>query len=307
MSSLSVQGVHHWFGDNKVLHDVNLDIAAGQVVSLVGPSGCGKSTLLKAILGTHPAKAGDIYAGDRKIIQPSRDIGIVYQHYSLYDFLTAQENVAFGLMLDETTTFERTFMPWSSLPKRKRHLELAAEMLEKVNLSNSMDKYPTELSGGMRQRVAIAQALVMKPRVLLLDEPFGALDESTREELQLILLSFYQENIEAKAKGEVPPYTILIVTHELTEAIYVADRVVGLSQYHENNKCDEKGNFDKKVGATIVYDQPAPIFHPNDPKEYEMFEDQRTELRKSVFDEKTLQCHLEYVQFWDKQQAGIVN
>ena len=107
--------------------------------------------------------------------------------------------------------------------------------------------------------MAIAQALIMKPKILLLDEPFGALDEATREELQLMLLNLYQENLAGQErKGEPPPHTILIVTHELNEALYVADRVVGLSQYHREGS----------QGATIVYDKAAPVFHPTDPKEY---------------------------------------
>ena len=102
MNALRVKNVAHWFGEKKVLNNINLEIDAGQIVALVGPSGCGKSTLLRAILGTHPPKRGEIYAGDQLITTPTRDIGIVYQHYSLYDFLTAQQNVAFGLKLDQT-------------------------------------------------------------------------------------------------------------------------------------------------------------------------------------------------------------
>lgn len=303
MISLKIENVSHWFGSNRVLHNINLDIEAGQVVSLVGPSGCGKSTLLRAILGTHPPKSGQILAGNHPMLKPNRDVGIVYQHYSLYDFLTARENVAFGLMLDETTTMERWFTPWKWWANKEKHLEIADQMLEKVNLSDAKNEYPANLSGGMRQRVAIAQSLVMSPKVLLLDEPFGALDESTRTELQLMLLHLYQENLEAKEKGEEPPYTILIVTHELTEAIYVADRVVGLSQYHEDNL--EEGEYFNKVGATIVYDKAAPLFHPNDPKEYEMFEDQRNELRHAVFSEEKLQPHNEFVQFWSNRQKAV--
>ncbi len=282
---LQIQNVSHWFGDNKVLNQVNFEITAGEVVAIVGPSGCGKSTLLRAILGTHPPKAGQILADGRRITKPTRDVGIVYQHYSLYDFLPARENVAFGLMLDQTNMPFRLFRypEWRRL--RKEHLRGAEELLDKVQLGKAARLYPHEMSGGMRQRVAIAQALIMEPKILLLDEPFGALDEATREELQLMLLKLYAENLEARERGQRAPYTILIVTHELNEALYVSDRILGLSQYHEGGA----------AGATIVYDRPAPVFHPNDPRDFEVFEAQKDEIRQAVFNSAYNQHHSEYV------------
>ena len=127
---------------------------------------------------------------------------------------------------------------------------------------------------------------------MLLDEPFGALDEATREELQLMLLRLYSENEEALQRSETPPYTILIVTHELNEALYVADRVIGLSQYHS----------DGQDGATIVYDKPAPIYRPGDRKRLEHFEEQKEELRHAVFNDEQLQHHSEYVTFWSDRE-----
>ena len=295
MYTLEVKNVCHWFGPKRVLHNVNLEVEAGQVVGLVGPSGCGKSTLLRAILGTHPPRAGEIHIDGKLVQKPTRDVGIVYQHYSLYDFLTAQENVAFGLMVDQTSLPFRCFQFWKWWKLRRRHLEQAAAFLDKVGLRSACDLYPAEMSGGMRQRVAIAQALIMRPKILLLDEPFGALDEATREELQQMLLYLYQENLQAKEKGLHPPHTILIVTHELTEAIYVSDRVVGLSQYHDEGE----------QGATIVYDKPAPVFHPGEPREVGTFLEQQQELRHAVFDPEYLQNWEEYVSFWkDRQKAG---
>ncbi len=149
----------------------------------------------------------------------------------------------------------------------------------------------------MRQRVAIAQAMIMEPKILLLDEPFGALDESTRTDLQLMLLRFYQENLDAKREGKAPPYTVLIVTHELNEALYVSDRVIGLSQYHD----------DGANGATIVYDRPCPVFHPDDVRDFDRFVNQREELRKAVFDDKENKQHEQFVTFWEERrqaQAG---
>jgi len=290
--ALEIKNVSHWFGANKVLNNINLEIAPGQIVAVVGPSGCGKSTLLRAIFGTHPPKAGQILADDQPILKPSRYVGIVYQHYTLYDFLTARENVAFGLKLDQTHLPFRWFQypKWRQL--KRKHEELASDFLNRVGLSHAVDRYPHEMSGGMCQRVAIAQAMIMKPKILLLDEPFGALDESTRTELQLLLLRFYQENLEAKRAGEVPPHTILIVTHELNEALYVSDRVIGLSQYHA----------DGANGATIVYDRPSPVFHPDDPRDFDRFIGQREELRKVVFDAESKKVHNDFVTFWDEHQ-----
>ena len=180
---LECRNVSHWFGDKKVLYDVNVKVARGEIVGLVGPSGCGKSTLLRAILGTHPPCEGQVLVNGKPIAGPGRDRGIVYQRYSLFPFLTAEANVAFGLMLDQTTLPSRIFLFWKWWRLRKKHLAQAAELLESLKLGDSLRHHPSEMSGGMLQRVAIAQALIMKPEILLLDEPFGALDEATREEL----------------------------------------------------------------------------------------------------------------------------
>lgn len=286
--ALELQDLSHWYGSNKVLKDINLQVAPGQIVAVVGPSGCGKSTLLKAILGIQPPRKGSVIAAGHEIRSPSRDIGIVFQDYSLYDFMTAEENVAFGLKVDETSFFSRLFAFPKYWKLREKHLRDAREFLKRVGLGDACGRYPNELSGGMRQRVAIAQALILKPSIVLLDEPFGALDETTREDLQLMLLGFYQENLKAKQAGRTPEYTILMVTHELNEAIYVADRVIGLSRYHSHG--DD--------GATIVYDKPCPVFHPEDPKDFNRFLEQREELRRAVFDDSYIKNHAKYVSFW---------
>jgi NitT/TauT family transport system ATP-binding protein len=293
-TALEIKNLSHWFGDFRVLNKIDLRIPAGQIVAFVGPSGCGKSTLLKAILGTHPANEGEVIVAGRNIRAPSRNVGIVYQHYSLFDFLTAESNVALGLKLDQTSIPFRTFMlpKWRAL--RKRHLSEAREFLKKVSLEAACGKYPSELSGGMRQRVAIAQSLILKPKLVLLDEPFGALDEATRESLQMMLLGFYQENLRAEAEGRTPEYTILIVTHELNEAIYVANRVIGLSRFHSEGD----------QGAMIVYDRACPVFHPDEPKDLEKFVVQREELRKAVFDPSYVKHHSKYVSFWKELEAA---
>lgn len=290
MYALEIRNLSHWYGEQRILNKINLQIAAGQIVALVGPSGCGKSTLLRAILGTDPPSEGEIFAEGRLVEEPSRDVGIVYQNYSLYEFLSAEQNVAFGLKLDKSSLISRFISLPSYLRKQRENLQLARDFLKQVGLEAAMGLYPSELSGGMRQRVAIAQAFILKPKIVLLDEPFGALDEATREDLQIMLLRFYQENLKAKQNWERPPYTIILVTHELNEAIYVADRVIGLSRFHT----------DGDQGAMVVYDRPCPVFHPDDPKDLSKLIEQREELRSAVFDPDYVKHHSKYVSFWDE-------
>lgn len=283
---LRIKDVYHSFGPRPILFGVNLHVRHGQFVALVGPSGCGKSTLLRAILGTDPTSEGHITVDGDEVIGPSRDVGIVYQQYTLYDDLTVEENVAEGLKLDQTNIPFRLFRPfkWSAL--RKQHLDHARELLNEVGLSHVLKSYPSQLSGGMRQRVAIAQALIMKPKILLLDEPFGALDEATREDLQSMLLHLYEENLKAKNTCLAPPHTVVFVTHELNEAFYLADRVVGLSRFWE--KAGIKGT---DVGATICFDKAAPVYGPNDPRDYTRFAELKADLRESVFNENVVDPH----------------
>jgi NitT/TauT family transport system ATP-binding protein len=297
---LDCQGVGQSFGSKQVLYDVNLRICRGQIVSLVGPSGCGKSTLLRAILGTHPPGVGQVIMNGRPVEGPGRERGIVYQRYSLFPFLTARKNVAFGPMLDQTSLAFRAVRFWDWWKLRRQHLEESDNLLRKLKLGESLNHYPAELSGGMCQRVAIAQALIMKPEILLLDEPFGALDEATREEMQAALLELYEENLSAKRAGQPPPYTILIVTHELNEAIYVADRVIGLSQYWDWKTAGHTA----PPGATIVYDAVSPVFSRDIEEEAARFTHQREELRRTVFDPAVPTPLGEYLRFWTQCQAG---
>ena len=290
---LRINELHKSFGTNKVLNGIDFAIPAGEITSLVGPSGCGKSTLLNCIVGTMSPTTGCSEKlnpeknGYSQIKGPSRDIGIVYQNYPLYLHLTAIQNVAFGLIQDELS-LPKSFS-WKYLPSSKKYLEIAEEMLEKVGLKEALHKYPNEMSGGMCQRVAIAQALVMKPKVLLMDEPFGAQDESNREELQRIILRLYQENIEAMEEKQTPPYTIMIVTHEITEAIYVADRMIALSQYYEGNT--ESNSY----GAKIVFDKLMPVFDTESPKDFNIIKDIQLEVKKAAIDDKNFQGHTAYI------------
>ncbi len=303
---LDCRGITHAFGAKKVLFEVDLRVLRGEIVALVGPSGCGKSTLLRAIVGTHPPQTGAVVvrdtAGQEKVVtRPGRDRGIVYQRYTLFPFLTARENVAFGLMLDQTHIPQRLFGYFGWRKLRKEHLRQADELLARLRLEASANLYPHELSGGMCQRVAIAQALILKPAVLLLDEPFGALDEATREDLQQLLLTLYEENLGAKRAGAIPPHTIIIVTHELNEAIYVSDRVVALSQYW-----DWRGEGHAACpGAAVVYDDVAPVFHPDDTRDYLSFAPQREDIRRAAFDGEDLQPRQRFNRFRQSLAAGL--
>lgn len=304
--ALDCRGVSHGFGAKGVLFEINLKLRRGQFLSLVGPSGCGKSTLLRAIVGTHPPRAGELRlfsdqtGPEGKVVdRPGRDRGIVYQQYSLFPFLTARENVAIGPMLDQTSIgFRRVrFLRWRKL--RRDHLHAASEMLDKVRLGDALDLYPHEMSGGMRQRVALAQAMVLKPEIILLDEPFGALDEATREDLQKMLLALYRENQQALQQGQTPPYTLIIVTHELNEAIYVGDRVVGLSQYWDWRKEGRPAC----PGATVLYDKSAPVFEAKTARDFEQFTSQREEIRRLVFEPAPPRARHEHVVYWRDEIA----
>ncbi len=288
--ALEIKSLNHFFGSFRVLHNIDLQVLPGQIVAVVGPSGCGKSTLLKAILGTHPPTQGEILTDGMPVRGPNRNVGIVYQNYALYDYLTAEKNVSFGLKMDETSMWMRFFSTRKYFAKRRDHLKKSLAFLNVVGLSEACGKYPHEMSGGMRQRVAVAQAFIMRPKIVLLDEPFGALDEAMREDLQMMLLRFYQENLIAKREGRRPEYTILMVTHELNEAIYVADRVIGLSRFHTQGE----------HGAAIVYDRPCPVFRPDDPRDFSKFVVQREELCKAVFDENYIKDRNKYVTFWNE-------
>lgn len=316
---LKVEHLSRRFGDNNVLWDVNFEIIDGQFAALVGPSGCGKSTALRALIGTDrdlkdPEVGGKVTLCDmgveREITGPSRDIGIVYQKYALFPDKTAQQNVAVGLMWDETRLWQRfpiisrtrtniarrnEKISWKDL--NSRHLDEAAFFLEKFGLKEAMYRYPDEMSGGMCQRVAIAQALIMKPKVLLLDEPFGALDEATREGMQTMLLELNKENIEAKKRGENPPYTVLIVTHELKEGILVCDRVLGLSQYWPFEKVEDPYAQD---AATIVYDKTAPVYMPDDPRDMQDFAAQSKEIYEFVMNPNVRQKREQLRTYWDQ-------
>ena len=215
-----------------VLNDIDLKVNAGEFVSVVGPSGCGKSTLLRLILGSEQPSDGTVQFNGRKIIGPDRDRGIVFQKYSLFPHLTILDNIAFGIDAENFSIPGRIFTPFKFSKKKKEFRKLACSYLERIGLKNDGDKYPHQLSGGMRQRAAIAQSMIMKPKILLMDEPFGALDDSTRQDMQLFLLEQWNKE----------KMTVFFVTHDLEEAIFLGSRIIVLSQYYETDKSFNEGS-----------------------------------------------------------------
>lgn len=189
----------------EALRNVTFAVEDHEFVALIGTSGCGKTTLLKIVHGLLPADSGEIYVGEKRVCEPGYDRGMVFQHSGLLPWRTALNNVEFGLELKNVPEVERR--------------EVALQYLNLVGLAGFEHHHPHQLSGGMQQRVGLARALAIDPEVLLMDEPFGALDAQTRETLQDELLKIY-----AKTRK-----TILFVTHDLDEAVYLADRVVIMS------------------------------------------------------------------------------
>jgi NitT/TauT family transport system ATP-binding protein len=233
-----------------VLNDIDLKVRGGEFVTIVGPSGSGKSTLLRLILGSEKPTEGAVFFAGKEIDCPDRDRGIVFQKYSLFPHLTVLQNLIFGLEAEEFTLAKRILHPFKLCSKRKLFIEYAREYLERVGLGDDGHKYPQQLSGGMRQRVAIAQSLITKPKILLMDEPFGALDDSTRQDMQLFILEQWEKN----------KMTVIFVTHDLTEAIYLGSRTLILSQYYKTDK-------EKDEGAKIVTDMKLPGDYPR-PSEF---------------------------------------
>ena len=206
MASLVIDDVSMRFalrrgGEVTALEHICLEVADREFSVIVGPSGCGKSTLLRLVAGLEQPSAGTIRLDGQPITGPSRDRGMVFQSYTLFPWLTVRRNVEFGLRIAGISAAERA--------------EIAAHFIEQVGLKGFEDAYPAQLSGGMRQRVALARALANDPKVLLMDEPFGALDSQTRALMQELLLDVWERNHK----------TVLFITHDIDEALFLGDRV----------------------------------------------------------------------------------
>jgi NitT/TauT family transport system ATP-binding protein len=241
MDGVRVDGVERVFRGRRgaevvALRGMSLRAAPGEIVAVVGASGCGKSTLLRLVLGAERPWKGTLRSCGEPITHPDRTRGIVFQKYSLFPHRTVLENVMFGLELSRTYLVEKWLTwPWYRTREHRRFRDEAMHHLEQVKLHEHAGKYPHQLSGGMQQRVAIAQALIMKPRILLMDEPFGALDPATRESLQRAIVGAFH--------GQQT--TIVLVTHNLEEAVYVGTRLLVLA----------KDPRDPAAGSHIVIDQ----------------------------------------------------
>jgi sulfate/thiosulfate transport system ATP-binding protein len=226
---ISVSDVNKHYGDFHALHDISLEIAPGQLTALLGPSGSGKSTLLRVIAGLEEPDGGTVVIEDRDVthVPPQRrDIGFVFQHYAAFKHMTVRDNVAFGLKV-----------------RKRPKAEIKAkvdELLGIVGLAGYQERYPSQLSGGQRQRMALARALAVEPKVLLLDEPFGALDANVRAELRAWLRRLHEE----------VHVTTVLVTHDQEEAMELADRIVVLND----------GRIQQVGAPREVYDAPANEF-----------------------------------------------
>ena len=227
-AKLEIKSLGKRFARNEALRDVNLSLAENEFVSLVGVSGCGKSTLLSIVAGLLDYEAGDILVDGAPMEGPGLDRGVVFQSYTLLPWLTARGNVEFALR--------------AAGYKSKECREIAEKHLALVRLSKFMDAYPHELSGGMKQRVAIARALSYRPKVLLMDEPFGALDAMTRHEMQLLLTSVW----------EAHKLTVLFVTHDVEEAVYLSDRIVAMTLGPGRIKAEFKVDLPRPRPASII-------------------------------------------------------
>ena len=228
--SIEIRNIKKNFGQFSALNNVSLDVPSGELVALLGPSGCGKTTLLRIIAGLETPDEGSLHfhgkdTTDRDVRE--RQVGFVFQHYALFRHMTVFENVAFGLRVRPKAT-----RPSDAEIKRRVH-----ELLELVQLDWLADRYPPQLSGGQRQRIALARALAVEPKVLLLDEPFGALDAKVRKELRRWLRRLHDEL----------HITSVFVTHDQEEALEVADRIVVMN----------KGHIEQIGSPQEVYDHPA--------------------------------------------------
>ncbi|EGH41582.1 MULTISPECIES: ABC transporter ATP-binding protein [Pseudomonas syringae group] len=236
MSFISVRNVWQQYADQVVLKGLNLDVAEGEFCTLVGASGCGKSTFLRLLLGQESASRGVITLDGTPLRnEPDASRGVVFQRYSVFPHLSVLDNVALGLELPRSPWLGRLFGQAKSEAR-----EHAAQLLGKVGLGHALDKYPTQLSGGMQQRLAIAQALIMKPRVLLLDEPFGALDPGIRKDMHHLLLDLWRET----------KLTVFMVTHDLSEGFNLGTRLLVF------DKVRHDPHAPGAYGARITYDIP---------------------------------------------------
>ena len=231
--SIQVKNIEKHFGAFHALNNISLDFPDGQLVALLGPSGCGKTTLLRIIAGLESADSGQVILEGEDATHVhvrEREVGFVFQHYALFRHMTVFDNIAFGLRV----------RPRATRPSEAEIKKRVTRLLDLVQLGFLADRYPAQLSGGQRQRIALARALAVEPRVLLLDEPFGALDAKVRKELRRWLRTLHDEL----------HITSIFVTHDQEEALEVADQIIVMN----------KGNVEQIGSPREVYEQPATPF-----------------------------------------------
>ncbi len=231
--SIQVKNIEKHFGAFHALNNISLDFPDGQLVALLGPSGCGKTTLLRIIAGLESADGGQVILEGEdatNVHVREREVGFVFQHYALFRHMTVFDNIAFGLRV----------RPRATRPSEAEIKKRVTRLLDLVQLGFLADRYPAQLSGGQRQRIALARALAVEPRVLLLDEPFGALDAKVRKELRRWLRTLHDEL----------HITSIFVTHDQEEALEVADQIIVMN----------KGNVEQIGSPREVYEKPATPF-----------------------------------------------
>jgi NitT/TauT family transport system ATP-binding protein len=236
MTGLRLENVWKEYGDQIVLEGLTFDIAPRSFVALVGPSGCGKTTLLRMLLGQEHPTRGTILLDDAPLPpEPGPDRGVVYQRYSVFPHLTVLGNVMLGPEMQFSRVWGRT-----RGAEKQALAEEARQMIADVGLAGSEAKYPSQLSGGMQQRLALAQALMMKPKVLLLDEPFGALDPGIRGEIHHLMKRLWNER----------PMTVVMVTHDLREAFTLGTRIVALER--KRDRPEEADRYGASISKDIA-------------------------------------------------------
>lgn len=234
LPKIAVHNISKIYGDTIVLERVQLDVAAGAFCTIIGASGCGKSTFLRMLLSQETPSGGQILLdGNPLPAEPTPDRGIVFQRYSVFPHLSVEDNLILAAEFEGSKATGRLFGA-----ARRRAREAVSETLKKIGLAAARKRYPTQLSGGMQQRLAIAQALLKKPDVLLLDEPFGALDPGIRLDMHELLLDLWKE------RG----MTIFMVTHDIKEAFKLGTRVLVFDKTRHDPHAPER------YGATITYD-----------------------------------------------------